>query len=187
MQTTTTPGRARPMSVEARRDMIIGLVTPLLLEHGAAVTSKQIAEATGLAEGTIYRAFGDKDSLIDAALDHYYDPLTVVVALRGIPADLPLRELLLRLLQVTMARIDQVVRMVTAMGGRTPPEVKIPFPDVASQLLEAHRDELRIEPARVVDMIRVLAFASSFPMPGIDTKPTPEELTELLMNGVLHH
>lgn len=187
MPETTTQGRARPMGLEARQDMIIGLVTPLLLEHGAAVTSRQIAEATGLAEGTIYRAFGDKESLIDAVLDRYYDPLTVVGALRAIPADLPLRELLLRLLQVTMERIDQVVRMVTAMGGRRPPEVKLPFPDVATELLEAHRDELRIEPSRVVDMIRVLAFASSFPMPGIETKPTPDELTELLMNGVLHH
>ena len=32
--------------------MIIDAVIPLLLKHGADVTSKQIAEAAGIAEGT---------------------------------------------------------------------------------------------------------------------------------------
>ncbi|MCU1430433.1 MAG: DNA-binding transcriptional regulator, AcrR family, partial [Actinomycetia bacterium] len=37
--------------------MIVAATLPLLLEHGDRVTSRQIAEAAGIAEGTIFRAF----------------------------------------------------------------------------------------------------------------------------------
>ena len=47
--------------------MIIDAVIPLILEHGVGITSRQIAEAAGVAEGTVFRAFGDKESLIAAA------------------------------------------------------------------------------------------------------------------------
>jgi len=173
------------MDVEARRDMIIGIVTPLLLEHGTAVTSRQIAEATGLAEGTIFRAFGDKESLIEAVLDRYYDPQTVYTALRAIPADLPLDELVLCILQVVTERVRSVVRMVSAMGGRRPPEQEHQEQHIVEALLEPHREHLRVPPARVVDLIRIMAFSAAFPAPTTVDPLTPVDLTDLLMNGVL--
>ena len=63
--------------------MIIDAVIPLLLEHGRAVTSKQIAEAAGIAEGTIFRAFGDKETLVQAAIEKYLDPEPLREALRS--------------------------------------------------------------------------------------------------------
>ena len=44
--------------------MIVEATLPLLLEHGEMVTTRQIAEAAGIAEGTIFRVFADKDELI---------------------------------------------------------------------------------------------------------------------------
>ena len=53
--------------------MIIDAVIPLILEHGVGITSRQIAEAAGVAEGTVFRAFGDKESLIAAAADAFFE------------------------------------------------------------------------------------------------------------------
>ena len=49
------PARAKALSVEDRQAMLIDAVTPLLLEHGQAVTTRQIADCAGIAEGTIFR------------------------------------------------------------------------------------------------------------------------------------
>ena len=47
-------GRAAPMAPDERRRAIVDVVVPLLLQHGDGVTTKQIAEAAGIAEGTIF-------------------------------------------------------------------------------------------------------------------------------------
>ena len=53
------------MPPDERRDAIIDVVLPLLLEHGSDVSTRQIAEAAGIAEGTIFRVFPDKAALLD--------------------------------------------------------------------------------------------------------------------------
>ncbi len=60
------------MAPDKRRAMIAEQAVPLFLEHGAALTTRQLAEHLGLAEGTIFRAFGDKDSLIRAAVEAFF-------------------------------------------------------------------------------------------------------------------
>lgn len=50
------------MSPEQRREMIVRAALPLVVEYGTSVTTAQIARAAGIGEGTIFRAFGDKDT-----------------------------------------------------------------------------------------------------------------------------
>src|SRR5437870_13782171 len=58
--------RAVALPADERRRMIVDATLPLLLETGEMVTTRQIADAAGIAEGTIFRVFSDKDALIAA-------------------------------------------------------------------------------------------------------------------------
>lgn len=57
------------LSTDDRREQILSSVGPVVLEYGVKVTSRQLAEAAGVAEGTLFRAFGDKDSLLIAFVE----------------------------------------------------------------------------------------------------------------------
>ena len=56
--------RAQPMTPDDRRAMIAEQAIPLFIEFGSSLTTRQLAEHLGIAEGTIFRAFGDKDALV---------------------------------------------------------------------------------------------------------------------------
>src|SRR5450432_3262680 len=83
-------GRAVPLPPTERRAAIIAATLPLLLAHGPTVTTRQIAHAAGIAEGTIFRVFPDIESLFQATMDAAYDPVKVASELDAIPAGHPL-------------------------------------------------------------------------------------------------
>src|SRR3954465_10029364 len=88
-ETAIKPRRATALPPDERRSMIVAATLPLLLEHGDRVTSRQIAQAAGIAEGTIFRAFGDKDGVIAAVVDAALDQQPLEDALDGIDRSLP--------------------------------------------------------------------------------------------------
>ena len=176
------------MGLEARQDMIIGVVIPLILEHGRDLTSKQIAEACGLAEGTIFRAFGDKESLITAAVDRYLDPLALRTGLRSIDPDLSLDDTLRAIFGLLRDRFSGVIRMMSALGRQGPPPRRErdanDFAVVIGELLAPHAEELRIAPEQVGHYARVIAFTTALPVFG-DTIPfSTDELLDLFAHGV---
>ena len=66
--------RAGPMSPEERRDELVDVTLSLLREHGRAVTTRQIAEAAGVAEGTIFRVVESKEELVELAITRAFEP-----------------------------------------------------------------------------------------------------------------
>jgi AcrR family transcriptional regulator len=181
--------RARPLPVEDRKAMIIDAVTPLVLEHGKDVTSRQMAEAAGIAEGTIFRAFGDKESLINAVVERYLDPLALRTALSSIDHDLSLENKLRTVFQLLQDRFKGVIRMMSAIGSTgAPPNRPVrrqDFAEIIGELLADEAGNLRLPPERVAHYARVLAFASALPVFD-DTIPfTFDELLDLFEHGVI--
>src|ERR1700709_646821 len=66
--------RASSMSPDDRRKAIVTALVPLIVERGGEVTTREIAEAAGIAEGTIFRVFPDKKSLLLAAAEEAINP-----------------------------------------------------------------------------------------------------------------
>src|SRR5690242_9162924 len=101
--------------------MIIDAVIPLLIEHGRGVTSRQIADAAGIAEGTIFRAFGDKETLVQAAVEKYLDPEPLRDALRAIDPGLPLENKIRAIVYLLRERFQNVMRIMAVVGHQRPP------------------------------------------------------------------
>lgn len=110
------------MSPERRRQMIVAVALPLVAEHGAAVTTGQIARAAGIGEATIFRAFTDKDELLDACMAEALRPDHVLEQLAAIPLDQPLTERLVEAadaMRAHMARVGTVIAALHASGRRS--------------------------------------------------------------------
>src|ERR1051325_1510711 len=104
-ETAIKPRRATALPPDERRSMIVAAALPLLLEHGDRVTSRQIAEAAGIAEGTIFRVFADKDEIIVAVIDAVLDPAPLDAALAAIPAALEFEAMLVAAATIMQQRV----------------------------------------------------------------------------------
>lgn len=118
----TAPRRRAPgMSPEQRRAMIIQTALPLIAEYGAAVTTGRIARAAGIGEATIFRAFTDKDELLDACMQEAMRPDHALRELASISLDQPVVDRLAEAadaLQAQLARIGAVAGSLHASGHR---------------------------------------------------------------------
>ncbi|WP_241983496.1 TetR/AcrR family transcriptional regulator [Cryobacterium tagatosivorans] len=185
---TEKPGRARSLSVEDRQAMLIDAVTPLLLAHGRAVTTKQIAECAGIAEGTIFRAFGSKDDLISAAVAKQLDPEPFRARLRSVDPALPLEEKIRTLVALMRGRFARVFTLMTALGTMGPPptpEARREFTEIMGRVLAPDLARLNVEPARAAQIIRMIALAAAVPHVRNGPAFDDDDITALILYGII--
>jgi AcrR family transcriptional regulator len=183
--TATKTKRAAALPPDERRSMIVAATLPLLVEHGDRVTTKQIAEAAGIAEGTIFRAFGDKDELIAAAIESALDPAPLEAALSAIPSDLTFEESLSAAAVIIQQRVIDIWLLVSSVGTRFHETTRRPMTDSDAlvRLFETHRDEITVEPVSAARLLRALTLSTTHPMLGGDPK-SPDELVHVFLHGV---
>jgi AcrR family transcriptional regulator len=190
--------RALPLAPEARRKSIIDAVIPLLLENGPNVTTAQIAEAAGIAEGTIFRVFPDKTSLLFEAVKASFDPAPELDQLARIERDLPLEVKLRKTAAILIKRSERVHALVSVLRSLPPPEHSA-FDDAhknaiganslllwgVTRVFQDHSSQLAVEPARAAAAFRGLLFAVSFPLNDPAELMTADEAIEVLLSGVM--
>jgi AcrR family transcriptional regulator len=184
--------RARPMPADERRAAILAAARPLVLEHGRAATTKLIAEAAGVAEGTIFRVFPTKDELFDAVVDEEFDPEPFLERVRQIDLDQPLEARLVEAVSVLQRRFVGIFRMLIALGAPRPP-ARIRAPELRRKLaneglirlIEPDADRFRVPAEDVVHLIRLLTFSGSHPHISDQRTLTAEEIVDVVLHGTL--
>jgi AcrR family transcriptional regulator len=187
--------RARPMSPEERRDRLVDTTLNLLREHGRAVTTRQIAAAAGVAEGTIFRVVESKDELVEAAISRAFEPGALVDRIEEIDVDAPLRERLVVLASILQQRFRATFELMKKVGMVRPSDHVHDSPEAVagrdrlSAMLEAvvgaDSDQLAVPTAQFVHTLRLLTFAGSHPHISEGQLLTPEEIVDTVMHGLL--
>jgi AcrR family transcriptional regulator len=183
--TATKTTRASALPADERRSMIVAAALPLLLEHGDRVTSRQIAEAAGIAEGTIFRVFADKDEVIVAVIDAALDQEPLEAALGEIDASLGFEDALAAAIVIMQQRVIDTWRLVSSVGTRFHETARRPMPDSGAlvHVFDAHRSEITVEPLAAARLLRALTLSTTHPMLAGEPK-TPRELVQLFLHGV---
>lgn len=207
----TRPRRAPPLDRAARRAKIIEAVAPLLAARGGAVTTRELAQAAGVAEGTLFSVFDDKRSLMLAAIQGRLDPEPVRARLAELAALPDLEARLLGVWQVLTPQVEEFHALVVAMhgvlegGGPMPPPGAIgrdhPFgrrgppgymhgwvrvvSAAVTELIAPYSAELRVTPARLAQVFVTLLLANRMPQSEGTSLADPRELIDFCLEGAL--
>ncbi len=113
--------RATALPPEERRARLVDAARDLIAARGTVPTTREIAEAAGVAEGTIFRVFETKDDLVDAVAASAFCPVLFRRGLLTVDIELPLRERLVALVTLLQHRFVDVFGLMAALGLTAPP------------------------------------------------------------------
>jgi AcrR family transcriptional regulator len=203
-----TPPRAAALAPDERRKAILEALIPLLVERGGDVTTKEIAAAAGIAEGTIFRVFPDKATLLFAAAQEAINPAGGREDFEAAIAEVDeLRERIV----IAASRILDRMRLTMAVMSACRPYLAAKYHEAAHSkkrqaplgppefMLQAQRDlherltalfepyaeGLAVSPETAALALRSLTFGSARPELGLSPALTPEEIADIVLHGVL--
>jgi AcrR family transcriptional regulator len=195
------------MSRDDRRKAIVAALVPLIVERGGEVSTREIAQAAGIAEGTIFRVFPDKKSLLLAAAQEAINPADgqdafeeamseatdlhekVVIAAGRV---LDRMHLTMSVMVAVRPHLMQAFHEEHERGHKPtfgPPAFVLQAQEDLHRrltgLFEAHADELAVEPAVAAVALRSLTFGASRPELGMKPAFTAEQIADVVLGGVL--
>lgn len=208
---------ARPMSPRAsalprseRRVSIVRAALRLIADHGTMPTTREVAEAAGIAEGTVFRAFDTKERLVEAVVGEAFCPAPVAELMGAIDMALPLHERLVAVVTVFQSRFTEIFGVMSALGLSAPPAdfdehrgcrpdtghvavdeqdpaVLTAWGDHPGRLLrfvEPDADLLTCSPAELITYLRLFTFSASHPDITQGQILSPQTIVAVVLDGV---
>lgn len=180
-----TTRRAPSLPPAERRAAIIETTIPLFFEHGEQVTTRQIADAAGIAEGTIFRVFDDKQELLAATLETILDRDSIDDALATIDPDLDFEAQLVAATALIQQRISDVWNLLSGLGSDLRSRVARPMPDSDElvAILATHGDRLSVDPTQAARLLRALTLSLTHPMVAGEVHAATD-IVHFFLNGI---
>jgi AcrR family transcriptional regulator len=188
--------RVPAMPPEDRRAALVEATVPLLHEHGLDVSTRQIAAAAGVAEGTIFGVFKDKNSLVVAALMQALDPQPTLDAIAAIDPGKDLRRRVAEAADLINERFTTDGRLMSAarglvhsVGGHHEAAMHMArnrerLQAALTAVIEPDAAVLRRSPGTAARLLLLFAGANAFGPFGLEHLDGAE-MASLLLDGLL--
>jgi AcrR family transcriptional regulator len=158
------------------------------------VSTRDIAEAAGIAEGTIFRVFATKEELIDAVFEDAFDPEAGRYELSTIDPALDLHGRLVCMVQIMQRRIRRIFALFTAVGFRDsggPARMserarrdRATGVAALAGALGPASDQLRLPASQAAELVNALVMALTHPMLFEHADYTPHQIADFILHGI---
>lgn len=191
--------RAAPLPPDQRRAAIVAATEPLLLARGTDVSTREIAEAAGIAEGTLFRVFPTKEAVIEAVFAEVFAAAPGRAELARIDLTADLESRVADAAAVLQRRARRMFALIHATGYRRPgppgrwgpnsPDRALAIAAVAA-VLEPDADRLRVPPEQAAAQLTALVMSLTHPMLSgsgfcAAAQDDPGEIARLLLYGIV--
>ena len=182
--------RASPLPAAERRAAIMAATERLLVERGKGVSTREIAEAAGIAEGTIFRVFPTKEAIIDAIFEQVLDPRPGWEQMKAIDPQLGLEASMVELVSMMQRAIRRLMDLVAAVGFRQPravprfDEFRGQAFDAIASVLRPYADQLRVDADEAARLLHGMVLSMTNPMMNDRPIHDPAQIVDVVLRGL---